>query len=136
MGHLAGRLGRRKVLWTAFALMLAGTALTLSGSLALIVLGIVAVTFGFFGGHSIASSWVGRRAGAAKAQASSMYLFAYYMGSSIAGAGGGLFYAERGWNGVAAFVGAMSAAGLLVAWRLYRLAPLPAEAPAEAAARS
>ncbi len=48
------------------------------------------------------------------------------MGSSIAGAGGGLFYAARGWSGVAAFVGAMSAAGLLVAWRLYRLAPLPA----------
>jgi len=38
------------------------------------------VTFGFFGGHSIVSSWVGRRAGNAKAQASSMYLFAYYLG--------------------------------------------------------
>ena len=93
--------------------------------LALIVLGIVAITFGFFGGHSIASSWVGRRAGLAKAQASSMYLFAYYMGSSLAGAGGGLFYASHGWNGVAAFVGALVLAGLLIAWRLRHLAPLP-----------
>src|SRR5690349_22761483 len=57
--------------------------------------------------RSIVSSLVGRRAGNAKAQASSLYLFAYYMGSSLAGAGGGLFYASHGWNGVAAFIGAI-----------------------------
>lgn len=125
MGHLAGKLGRRKVLWTAFALMLLGVGLTVLRPLPLIVLGIVAVTFGFFGGHSIASSWVGRRAGNAKAQASSMYLFAYYMGSSLAGAGGGVFYASHGWNGVASFVAILVLAGLLVAWRLYFLPPLP-----------
>ena len=124
MGHLAGRLGRRKVLWTAFALMLAGVALTMLQPLPLIMLGIVAVTFGFFGGHSIVSSWVGRRAGAAKAQAASVYLFCYYMGSSIAGASGGLFYASHGWNGVALFVGALVLAGLLIALRLFRLPPL------------
>ena len=125
MGHLAGKLGRRLVLWTTFVLMLAGVGLTLLKPLPLVVAGIVAITFGFFGGHSIVSSWVGRRAGNAKAQASSLYLFAYYMGSSIAGAGGGLFYAAHGWNGVAAFVGAMVLAGLLIAWRLYYLPPLP-----------
>jgi MFS transporter, YNFM family, putative membrane transport protein len=125
MGHLAGRLGRRKVLWTAFALMLLGVGLTMTQPLILIIAGIVAITFGFFGGHSIASSWVGRRAGSAKAQASSMYLFSYYMGSSLAGASGGLFYASHGWNGVAWFVVALVLAGLLIAWRLYFLAPLP-----------
>jgi YNFM family putative membrane transporter len=124
MGHLAGKLGRRKVLWTAFALMLAGVGLTMCRPLPLIMLGIVAVTFGFFGGHSIVSSWVGRRAGAAKAQASSVYLFCYYTGSSVAGASGGLFYASHGWNGVALFVGALVLAGLLIALRLVRLAPL------------
>ncbi len=124
MGHLAGKLGRRKVLWSAFALMLAGVALTMARPLALVAIGVVAITFGFFGGHSIVSSWVGRRAGAAKAQASSLYLFAYYMGSSIAGASGGLFYARWGWNGVALFVGALVLAGLLVALRLYRVPPL------------
>jgi YNFM family putative membrane transporter len=124
MGHMAGKLGRRKVLWTAFALMLAGVALTMLQPLPLIILGIVAVTFGFFGGHSIVSSWVGRRAGAAKAQAASVYLFCYYMGSSIAGASGGLFYASHGWNGVALFVGVLVLAGLLIALRLFRLPPL------------
>jgi YNFM family putative membrane transporter len=124
MGHLAGKLGRRKVLWTAFALMLVGVALTMARPLPLIMLGIVAVTFGFFGGHSIVSSWVGRRAGAATAQAASVYLFCYYMGSSIAGASGGLFYASHGWNGVALFVGALVLAGLLIALRLFKLPPL------------
>jgi YNFM family putative membrane transporter len=124
MGHLAGKLGRRKVLWTTLALMLAGVALTMLQPLALVMLGIVAITFGFFGGHSIVSSWVGRRAGAAKAQAASVYLFSYYMGSSIAGASGGLFYASHGWTGVALFVGALVLAGLLIALRLIRLPPL------------
>lgn len=124
MGHLAGRLGRRKVLWTAFALMLGGVLLTAATPLPLVLVGIVAITFGFFGGHSIASSWVGRRAGAAKAQGASMYLFSYYMGSSVAGATGGLFYAAHGWYGVVGFVGVLVLAGLLVAWRLYRLPPL------------
>jgi YNFM family putative membrane transporter len=124
MGHLAGKLGRRKVLWTAFALMLAGVALTLARPLPLVMLGIVAITFGFFGGHSIVSSWVGRRAGAAKAQAASVYLFCYYMGSSIAGASGGLFYASFGWSGVALFVGLLVLAGLAIALGLVRLKPL------------
>jgi MFS transporter, YNFM family, putative membrane transport protein len=124
MGHLAGKLGRRKVLWTAFALMLIGVACTMMSSLWLIIFGITAITFGFFGGHSIVSSWVGRRGGDAKAQASSMYLFSYYMGSSVAGASGGLFYASYGWLGVALFVGALVVAGLLISLWLYRLQPL------------
>ncbi len=124
MGHLAGKLGRRKVLWTALALMLVGVALTAAQPLWLVVAGIVAVTFGFFGGHSIVSSWVGRRAGAAKAQAASVYLFCYYMGSSIAGASGGLFYASHGWAGVALFVGVLVLLGLLIALWLFRLPPL------------
>jgi YNFM family putative membrane transporter len=53
-----------------------------------------------------------------------MYLFCYYMGSSVAGASGGLFYASRGWNGVAAFVGALVLAGLAIALGLVRLKPL------------
>ncbi|HET7268183.1 MAG TPA: MFS transporter [Oleiagrimonas sp.] len=124
MGNLAGKLGRRRVLWTALALMLIGLCLTLATSLWLIVLGLVVLTFGFFGGHSIASSWVGRRGGVARAQASSMYLFAYYMGSSIAGAGGGVFYAADGWLGTGVFVGILIVLGLIVAAWLHHVPPL------------
>jgi YNFM family putative membrane transporter len=130
IGHLAGRLGRRKVLWVMFVIMLAGLALTLTRPIAVIIFGMAVITFGFFGGHSIVSSWVGRRAGSAKAQASSLYLFAYYAGSSIAGAVGGLFYAAHGWSGVASFVAVLFGLGLLFAWRLSRLAPLAPAPPA------
>jgi YNFM family putative membrane transporter len=126
IGHLAGRLGRRKTLWPMFVLMLAGLAMTVSSRVWLIVAGIAVITFAFFGGHSIVSSWVGRRAGGSKVQASSIYLFVYYMGSSVAGAAGGLFYADHGWNGVAAFVSGLATAGLAMAWRLFRLPRLPA----------
>ncbi|WP_455385991.1 MFS transporter [Acidihalobacter prosperus] len=125
MGHLAGRLGRRKVLWTSFALMLLGIGLTLLRPLPVVVFGLAVLTFGFFGGHSIVSSWVGRRAGGSKAQASSLYLFSYYMGSSVAGFCGGLFWSSWAWAGVAGFTGLLTLAGLLVALRLARLEPLP-----------
>jgi YNFM family putative membrane transporter len=124
VGDLAGRLGRRKVLWAMFVLMLAGLGLTAFTALWLIVAGVIVITFGYFGGHSIVSSWVGRRAGGAKAAASSTYLFVFYLGSSVAGAAGGLFYADYGWSGVAAFVAGLLGFGLIVAWRLYYLPPL------------
>ncbi len=132
MGHLAVRLGRRKLLWMMFVIMLAGLMLTTLESLWFIVAGIAVITFGFFGGHSIVSSWVVRRAGSAKAQASSMYLFTYYLGSSAAGAAGGLFYAAHGWAGVAAFVAGLFGLGLLFAWRLYHLPLMAAPQSADA----
>ncbi|GAA0903122.1 MFS transporter [Rothia nasimurium] len=125
MGSIAGRLGRRRVLWTTFVIMLAGVALTATSSLWAIVTGIAMVTFGFFGGHSIASSWVGKRAPLAKAHASSFYLFSYYMGSSVAGSLGGFAWTHAGWNGVAIYVGVLVFAGLAIAMKLRRLAPLP-----------
>lgn len=58
----------------------------------MIVLGIAVLTLGFFGGHSVATGWVGAQAQTKKAQASSLYLFAYYLGSSVVGSLGGIFW--------------------------------------------
>jgi YNFM family putative membrane transporter len=54
MGDLAGRFGRRKVLWIAAAMMLAGAAATLPDNLLSILFGVALITAGFFGAHSIA----------------------------------------------------------------------------------
>ncbi len=62
VGALADKLGRRKMLWATIALMLAGLVLTMATPLWLVVLGMLVFTFGFFGAHSVASSWIGRRA--------------------------------------------------------------------------
>ncbi|MQT71998.1 MFS transporter, partial [Pseudomonas sp. FSL R10-0071] len=72
IGALADKLGRRKVLWAVIVLMLAGIALTLFEPIALVIIGMLLFTFGFFGAHSVASSWIGRRATKAKGQASSL----------------------------------------------------------------
>lgn len=81
--------------------MLMGALLTLLDPLLLKIMGLALFTFGFFGAHSIASSWVGSLADKSeKAQASALYLLFYYAGSSIVGASGGLFLMKFGWGGV------------------------------------
>ncbi|ROM49880.1 hypothetical protein BK648_11860 [Pseudomonas poae] len=124
IGSLADRLGRRRVLWGTIVLMLAGIALTLFTPLWIVVPGMLIFTFGFFGAHSVASSWIGRRAVKAKGQASSLYLFCYYAGSSIAGTAGGFFWHFAGWSGIGAFIVALLIGALLVALKLAKLPPL------------
>jgi len=124
IGALADRLGRRNVLWAVIVLMLIGLALTLFAPLAVVVIGVLMFTFGFFGAHSVASSWIGRRAIKAKGQASSLYLFSYYVGSSVAGTGGGVFWHYAGWNGIGVFIGLVLLAALGVALKLAKVQPL------------
>ncbi|WP_414057986.1 MFS transporter [Pseudomonas mediterranea] len=129
VGALADKLGRRKMLWATIALMLAGLALTMATPLALVIPGMLVFTFGFFGAHSVASSWIGRRALTAKGQASSLYLFSYYAGSSVAGTAGGVAWHLGGWNGVGLFIGALLLVALSVAVKLAKLPLLPGNMP-------
>jgi YNFM family putative membrane transporter len=131
MGRLADRYTRRNVLWISEAIFIAGALLTLSGSIAAIVAGMAILTFGFFGAHSIASSWVGRRATSNRAHATALYLFAYYAGSSVVGSLGGVAFGAYGWPGTIAMAVALSAAALVIAVVVLRVVA-PAEPPAEA----
>ncbi|SEM85605.1 MFS transporter, YNFM family, putative membrane transport protein [Pseudomonas sp. ok272] len=127
IGSLADKLGRRNVLWGTIVLMLVGLAVTMLTPLPLVILGMLIFTFGFFGAHSVASSWIGRRATKAKGQASSLYLFSYYAGSSIAGTAGGVFWHLGGWTGIGLFIAGLLLIALLVALKLAKL-PTLAEA--------
>lgn len=126
VGLLADKLGRRRVLWAITAVMLAGALITLARPLWVILIGMLVFSFGFFGAHSVASSWIGRRARRARGQASSLYLICYYLGGSIAGTLGGYFWHSSGWTGVALFISALLALAVLIALKLTRLPPLPA----------
>ncbi|WP_240634241.1 MFS transporter [Metapseudomonas otitidis] len=119
-GSLADRVGRQKVLWVMILLMLVGFGLTLLAPLPLILLGMLLFTFGFFGAHSVASSWVGRRATQARGQAASLYQAFYYTGSGVAGTLGGLFWHQAGWYGIGLFVGGMLVLALVLAIGLAR----------------
>jgi len=117
-GALTSRLGRGPVMFGATAIMLAGLLFTAFNSLWLILPGMMLFTAGFFAAHAVASSWIGLRARRARGQASSLYLFSYYVGSSVAGTLGGVFWHNYGWIGITLFISALLLLALLVAWRL------------------
>ncbi|UUE34366.1 MFS transporter [Pectobacterium aroidearum] len=106
-GALTARYGRGPVLSISILLMLTGLGITALTPVFAIFGGMMLFTAGFFAAHSVASSWIGQRARRAKGQASSMYLFSYYLGSSLAGTLGGLFWHSFGWTGITVFLSAL-----------------------------
>jgi YNFM family putative membrane transporter len=109
-GRIADRIGRRATIPAGCALALVGVWLTLASALPVIVLGMAALTVGFFGVHGIASGWVTSRAhlaGVGTAQAAAFYAFAYYVGASVNGWLGGAAWSRAGWPGVVALATAL-----------------------------
>lgn len=105
MGKLADGYGSSKVLCLSISIMLLGCLITLHGNLYMKIIGVAIFTFGFFGSHSVASSWVGKCAHSEKAQAASLYLLFFYLGASMVGTVGGKFLLWYGWGGVVIIIG-------------------------------
>jgi YNFM family putative membrane transporter len=121
-GALVDRIGRHRVLPAGLVVTAAGAALTLLHDLTAVIAGVIVLTVGFFIAHSVASGWVGQLAVGAKGHASSLYILAFYLGSSIAGSLGGWFWADGGWPALVAFTLVLLASGLAAALRLNALA--------------
>lgn len=97
-GILAARRGRYPVLLGAIAIMAGGAALMLVPLTAVVLLGLLLFTAGFFGAHAVASGWTPVAAPTeSRAQASSLYYFAYYAGSSLFGWALGVVFGAGGW---------------------------------------
>ncbi|MGE5702095.1 MAG: MFS transporter [Clostridia bacterium] len=118
MGRLADQLGQKNVLLISLLVLFVGAFLTLNDHLLIKIIGIAIFTFGFFGGHSVVSSWVGRLATHDKAQAASLYLFFYYAGSSVGGTLGGIFWSAYGWTGVVSMMVAFLVLAVVLTLRL------------------
>ncbi|MFD7702462.1 MFS transporter [Streptomyces caelestis] len=110
-GRLVGRLGRRGALYAGGGTTAAGLLLSLAGSLPVVLLGLVLITAGFFAGHAVASSAVGKTAEVGRAQASALYQSAYYVGSSVGSTVGALAFHAGGWAGTVG-VGLVAVAGV------------------------
>ena len=121
VGRQVELFGRSRMLYLTLGTMVLGALVTLSQDLATMIVGIALFTCGFFGAHTIASSWVGSRARTARAQAASIYLFSYYLGSSISGTAGGVFWSSSGWEGVVCLILGLLGMGLCCARRLSRI---------------
>ncbi|MEP6666483.1 MAG: MFS transporter, partial [Nocardioidaceae bacterium] len=76
------------------------------------------MVFGFFGTHAVASGFVGAWAAEQRAHASGLYLFGYYLGSSLVGYVSGLFFTRFGWSGEAGTVLVLLTVGAAVALSL------------------
>ncbi len=122
-GALASRLDRRWVLPAAGLITVAGLLVTLAEPLALVVVGLAVMTAGFFAAHSVASGWVATRAHAGDGgtgQAASLYLFAYYLGSSVFGSLAGDAWSAGEWLAVVLLAGGLLAVGMVLALLLLR----------------
>ncbi|MHA7294962.1 MFS transporter [Arthrobacter sp. HLT1-21] len=122
-GTLTGRFGRLRVMLAGIPVIVVGLLMTLSDSLPLIVVGLVTFTGGFFTVHSVAAGWTPRLADVGRAQASSLYNFFYYAGSSLIGWVGGFFFVGAGWTGVVFFASGLALTAGMIAIATLRSVP-------------
>jgi len=113
--------GRHSILPWMLVGMIMGILLMFSNLLFVVSIGLLIFTFAFFAGHSTASSWVSIQALRYKAVGSSLYLFSYYLGSSILGSLSGIVWEYGKWNGLLFFIIILLLLGLLIAWKLKQL---------------
>ena len=99
------------------ATMAIGVLATLNSHLAIIIFGLGLFTFGYFATHSIASGWVGFRAGERRGLVSALYLSSYYLGSSFLGSTSGPLWTHYQWPGMV--IGLMVCVGLVFLIGLY-----------------
>ena len=116
-GALVGRFGARRMVQGAIVVQLFGIAACAIAWLPAIVGGLALLTGGFFAAHAVASGQVGLRADGARAQAASLYLSAYYLGSALIGYAGGSVMEAGGWLALLACIGALLC---LCAWLVRR----------------
>ncbi|MDW3862732.1 MFS transporter [Staphylococcus saprophyticus] len=112
---LRAQLGTLNALKFSILLIIFGIWITLLPPLPFKILGLAFSVYAFFSGHAIASAVVTSRAEDHKAQASSLYLLFYYMGSSVGGTLAGIFYGAIQWPGVVLMITAFMIIAFIIA---------------------
>lgn len=117
----ASKYSRSAVILAMLSLMLVGALLMLLHNLVLLLIGLLLFTFSFFAAHSTASSWVSIHSAQSGALGSSLYLFSYYLGSSVLGSSSGLIWQQFNWIGLIALISLLLVMAWFFADRLRRL---------------
>lgn len=121
-GALSDRLGCASVVLCGAIATIFGLLLSLSHWLSIVIIGIIFVTMGFFVAHSAASTWVSKIGRNHHSHATSLYLLAYYVGSSVIGSVSGWFWQHGGWTALASVCIALVSATLITTKALQRQA--------------
>ena len=112
-GHLAGRLGRVRLIVIGLSLIIVGDLLTLVPMLGVVVPALVITCFGMFMTQSAVQAHVGDviGAGAGRGSAVALYTAFFYFGGSLGGFAPGVLWQNNGWPAVVACcVGVVAAA--------------------------
>ena len=96
--------GHRMALFTAIAIGVTGSILTLAHVLAVVIAGLSLVCSGVFIAQAAASSYVGAAATHNRGLAVGLYAMFYYVGGSAGGALPALFWSSGGWRACVALV--------------------------------
>ncbi|UHT63463.1 MFS transporter [Acinetobacter lwoffii] len=116
--HWGRHYGKFIILAAMILMMLVGLSLMLINQLVVVFTGLLIFTFSFFAAHSTASSWVSIQSLQYRAVGSSLYLFCYYLGSSVLGSSSGLVWENYGWIGLTVFIAALLLTGLSFSLKL------------------
>lgn len=99
-GALSNRWGNPATIAVNALISMAGLFITFSDNIYLFILGLTIFCFGFFGGHSAASSWVSINVKGARCGASGLYLMMFYLGGGLGGVVLGPLWVNWKWPGV------------------------------------
>lgn len=101
-GNLRKKIGNGPTVIFLSVTMMASLAIMAINNLWVTLVALFVFTAAFFALHSSASGWIGLIATSDRAEASSMYLFCYYVGSSVIGWLSGFIFTYLPWQ---AFIG-------------------------------
>ncbi len=121
-GRMAAERGRGTAILFGAGLCVVGLPIAAIGNLWVMLLGVAALTYGFFTVHAVASGWVGALAPGSRGEASGMYLTCYYLGSSILGYLSGHVFHAAGWAWLMIWLLALVLVGCLLAGKVARSA--------------
>ena len=119
-GPLLRRFGRRRLMAAATLVNLGGLALTLSGSLPVVLAGLAMLAGGTFVAQPLAIGFAGLVVPQARAVAVGLYVCSYYLGGSLGGVAPAAVWPAFGWPGVVALVATIQMVALGVAFRAWR----------------
>ncbi|XBC37938.1 MAG: MFS transporter [Buchnera aphidicola (Meitanaphis microgallis)] len=117
-GMLIEKYGKSVMLISSLTIMIVGLFISQFNEIVLIFLGLLLFAAGFFAAHSVTSTWVGQQVKNNRGYTSSIYLFSYYLGSSILGTIGGVVWTVGKWTGISIFVTFILFIGMILALQL------------------
>lgn len=111
---LVTRFGSVHVIAGNLLLMLAGILGTSLPAAVAKILGLCAINFALFGAHACLTTLCSKVYSEQKAASVAIYMFCYYLGASVIGSTGGIFFQRMGWNGIVLMVAILCLASLTV----------------------